>query len=80
MTRTTQHPKPPFPAQHLDRPGLESELRPEPQYLAPGYRGQTTYRVRLDRTELERLAAAHGRTIARTFDVEGEIQSFLLVR
>jgi SAM-dependent methyltransferase len=48
--------------------------------LAPGYRGQTTYRVRLDRAELERLAAAHGRTIERSFDVEGEVRSFLLVR
>ncbi len=48
--------------------------------LAPGYRGQTTYRVRLDRAELERLAATQGRTIAHTFDVEGEVQSFLLVR
>jgi SAM-dependent methyltransferase len=48
--------------------------------LAPGYRGQTTYRVRLDRADLERLAAAHGRRIERSFDVEGEVRSFLLVR
>ncbi len=48
--------------------------------VAPGYRGQQTYRVRLDRADLERLAAAHGRTIERSFDVEGEVRSFLLVR
>jgi SAM-dependent methyltransferase len=48
--------------------------------LAPGYRGQTTYRVRLDRADLERLAAANGRRIERSFDVEGEVRSFLLVR
>ena len=37
----SQHPKPPFPAQHLDRPGLESELRPAPEYRAPTYRGSS---------------------------------------
>ncbi len=32
-------PKPPFPAQKLTKPGLESKLRPRPQYEAPDYRG-----------------------------------------
>src|SRR5579883_2844995 len=32
-------PKPPFPKQHLDKPGLESELSPRPRYQAPLYRG-----------------------------------------
>ena len=32
-------PKPPFPKQHLDKPGLESELEPRPQYHAPKYKG-----------------------------------------
>jgi NAD(P)-dependent dehydrogenase (short-subunit alcohol dehydrogenase family) len=36
---TRAQPKPPFPAQHIDPPGLESELDPEPRYLAEGYRG-----------------------------------------
>ncbi len=31
-------PKPPFPRQHLDRPGIESELEPRPRYQAPLYR------------------------------------------
>ncbi|MGK2913467.1 MAG: SDR family oxidoreductase [Porticoccaceae bacterium] len=31
--------KPPFPFQHQQKPGLESGLRPRPQYLAPAYRG-----------------------------------------
>jgi NAD(P)-dependent dehydrogenase (short-subunit alcohol dehydrogenase family) len=31
-------PKPPFPEQHLDKPGLESELEPRPQYQAPRYK------------------------------------------
>src|SRR4051812_33791845 len=32
-------PTPPFPPQHQDKPGLESQLRPRPRYLAPTYRG-----------------------------------------
>ena len=31
-------PRPPFPEQKLDKPGLESELRPRPRYEAPDYR------------------------------------------
>jgi NAD(P)-dependent dehydrogenase (short-subunit alcohol dehydrogenase family) len=31
-------PKPPFPQQHQDKPGLESELEPRPRYQAPEYR------------------------------------------
>ncbi|HZR84398.1 MAG TPA: SDR family oxidoreductase [Candidatus Binatia bacterium] len=33
-----EEPKPPFPEQHLDEPGLESELEPRPRYEAPRYR------------------------------------------
>lgn len=32
-------PKPPFPKQHLEPPGLESELDPSPRFRAPDYRG-----------------------------------------
>jgi NAD(P)-dependent dehydrogenase (short-subunit alcohol dehydrogenase family) len=31
-------PKPPFPAQHHPKPGIESELEPRPNYQAPHYR------------------------------------------
>jgi NAD(P)-dependent dehydrogenase (short-subunit alcohol dehydrogenase family) len=31
-------PKPPFPKQHLDKPGLESELEPRPRYAALNYK------------------------------------------
>lgn len=34
-----EHPRPPFPEQTLERPGLESELDPAPQYEAPDYHG-----------------------------------------
>jgi NAD(P)-dependent dehydrogenase (short-subunit alcohol dehydrogenase family) len=37
--RVAQYPEPPYPAQHQERPGLERELEPRPQYLAPHYRG-----------------------------------------
>jgi NAD(P)-dependent dehydrogenase (short-subunit alcohol dehydrogenase family) len=39
MARTKPHPKPPFPPQHQRKPGLESRIRPRPQYKAPEYRG-----------------------------------------
>jgi NAD(P)-dependent dehydrogenase (short-subunit alcohol dehydrogenase family) len=34
-----KEPKPPFPEQHLEKPGLESKLDPKPQYKAPLYKG-----------------------------------------
>lgn len=33
-----KHPYPPFPEQHQAKPGIESELQPRPEYLAPQYR------------------------------------------
>ena len=35
----TAQPKPPFPAQHQEKPGIESKLSPRPRYEAPAYRG-----------------------------------------
>jgi NAD(P)-dependent dehydrogenase (short-subunit alcohol dehydrogenase family) len=32
-------PKPPFPAQHQEKPGSEAELTPAPRYEAPTYKG-----------------------------------------
>lgn len=37
--RQTSKPKPPFPAQHQQRPGLEAAMTPRPRYEAPQYRG-----------------------------------------
>ncbi len=34
-----QQPKPPFPEQHQEKPGLESKVEPSPRYHAPLYRG-----------------------------------------
>jgi NAD(P)-dependent dehydrogenase (short-subunit alcohol dehydrogenase family) len=39
MARTKPHPKPPFPRQHQPKPGIESKIRPRPEYKAPEYRG-----------------------------------------
>lgn len=32
-------PEPKMPRQHLEKPGLESDLKPRPEYMAPTYRG-----------------------------------------
>jgi NAD(P)-dependent dehydrogenase (short-subunit alcohol dehydrogenase family) len=37
-TRPLQQPKPPFPAQHQEKPGSEAKLSPRPRYQAPHYR------------------------------------------
>jgi len=34
----TSEPKPPFPKQKLDKPGIEAELEPRPRYKAPRYK------------------------------------------
>ncbi len=33
-----EQPKPPFPPQHQEKPGLESKMTPRPRYEAPNYR------------------------------------------
>lgn len=38
MARTKAHPQPPFPPQHQSKPGIESEIRPRPEFQAPEYR------------------------------------------
>jgi NAD(P)-dependent dehydrogenase (short-subunit alcohol dehydrogenase family) len=47
--RIQQYPKNPLPAQHQDKPGLESRMKPRPQYRAPAYRaaGKLERRVAL---------------------------------
>ncbi|HET9948616.1 MAG TPA: SDR family oxidoreductase [Longimicrobiales bacterium] len=34
-----RRPRPPFPEQPLEPPGIEADMRPRPEYLAPEYRG-----------------------------------------
>jgi NAD(P)-dependent dehydrogenase (short-subunit alcohol dehydrogenase family) len=38
VERTDKSPRPPFPKQHLDKPGIESELDPRPHYQASDYK------------------------------------------
>lgn len=38
MTTVDTQPKPPFPEQHQERPGIEQKLDPLPKYTAPAYR------------------------------------------
>lgn len=37
-------PEPKMPRQHLEKPGLESDLKPRPEYMAPTYRGSDKLR------------------------------------
>ncbi len=39
QTGARPHPEPPMPAQHLEKPGHEKDLRLAPQFQAPAYRG-----------------------------------------
>lgn len=39
MAQAIEHPKPPYPPQRQDKPGIESKLEPKPQYKAPRYKG-----------------------------------------
>jgi NAD(P)-dependent dehydrogenase (short-subunit alcohol dehydrogenase family) len=38
MAHTSPQPKPPFPPQHQERPGIEAKIDPPPRYAAPTYR------------------------------------------
>jgi NAD(P)-dependent dehydrogenase (short-subunit alcohol dehydrogenase family) len=39
MKTSERKPKPPYPEQHQEKPGVEAELDPRPRYKAPHYRG-----------------------------------------
>jgi NAD(P)-dependent dehydrogenase (short-subunit alcohol dehydrogenase family) len=39
MSTPVKEPKPPFPPQHHEKPGIESDLDPRPRYRAPRYKG-----------------------------------------
>jgi len=44
MATTKSHPTPPFPPQRQSKPGIESRLRPRPEFKAPEYRGSDKLR------------------------------------
>lgn len=39
QTGVRDHPEPPMPPQHQDKPGHENAMHPAPQFMAPGYKG-----------------------------------------
>src|ERR1044072_6847352 len=39
MSSKAEKPGGPLPPQQQEKPGIESEMNPRPQYKAPGYRG-----------------------------------------
>lgn len=41
QTGQRRYPKPPLPKQHQEKPGIESRLKPRPQYEAPHYIGSS---------------------------------------
>jgi NAD(P)-dependent dehydrogenase (short-subunit alcohol dehydrogenase family) len=45
--KVQQEPKSPFPPQHQDKPGIESQLTPRPQYQAPLYQGAGKLRKKI---------------------------------
>src|SRR5688500_2215064 len=45
--RVQEEPKSPMPAQHQEKPGIESKIRPRPEYEAPLYTGSAKLRDRV---------------------------------
>ena len=45
--RVQEEPKSPMPAQHQEKPGIESEIEPRPRYEAPLYKGSGKLRGRV---------------------------------
>jgi NAD(P)-dependent dehydrogenase (short-subunit alcohol dehydrogenase family) len=45
--KTQKEPKPPFPPQHQEKPGLESKMEPKPKYLAHDYKGSEKLKDRV---------------------------------
>jgi NAD(P)-dependent dehydrogenase (short-subunit alcohol dehydrogenase family) len=69
MTPKDRRPKPPFPQQHQESPGLESELEPAPRYEAPQY--MAAGKLRGKNTLITGGDSGIGRAVAVLFAREG---------
>lgn len=74
ITGIRPQPAPPFPAQHLEKPGLEKDLRPHPNYQAPGYQGSGKLKNKV--TFITRGDSGIGRAVAVLFAREGANLAF----
>lgn len=64
-----RRPRPPYPEQQLDKPGLEIELDPRPRYRAPEYRGSEKLQGKI--ALITGADSGIGRAVALLFAREG---------
>ena len=69
LRRVQSHPKPPMPKQHQEFPGIEAEVRPRPQYLAPLYKGADKLKGKI--ALISGADSGIGRAVAVLFAREG---------